>query len=241
MRGVVDDGQEPAVRLGAQRDVLHGLRAAANGREHLPARQHQLDRPPDLSRRHRGKPGVGPGAQPSAKTAADERADDLHVVMREPEDARRRFGDIVRELVGIVERQLVAVPGGDGREQSERIVRLRRGRVLLLDADRRRGQRSGSVAPGVVRFPDARLRRERRVERGPQIWFRPSPLRRSPALAVARRRRWPARASRPQPWRPAVRHSGRGHPAEGGGRAQATSARSPICGTRFFRSRGAFS
>src|SRR4051812_20591719 len=105
-----------------------------------------------------------PGAKPSAKPTSDERADHVHIVTGNAEDTCRGFRDVASELVAVVERKSVTLPRSHSREQAERIIRLRRRGVLVLDADGRRGQRAAGVAAGIVRFSEARLWRECAVE-----------------------------------------------------------------------------
>ncbi len=114
--------------------------------EHLVARQRQLDRAAELAGGEDGQ-RVRPGhVRLGAEAAAEERAADMDVLRRNPEEpgiAHPRQHD---RLVGRVERQAVAVPLRDHRVRLHGVVVLVRRLVFGLDAPGCRRMPRGDVA-----------------------------------------------------------------------------------------------
>jgi hypothetical protein len=77
---VVPHGEQLAAGIGRQLDPLFSFRAIAVRGEHLLARHHELDRSTDSACRHGRENGGRPGIPLAAKSAADEGADDGHVL-----------------------------------------------------------------------------------------------------------------------------------------------------------------
>jgi hypothetical protein len=123
------DRDQLAGAPGTERQVLDGRRAVADRGEHLGAGQHQLDRAACHPGRQRGQDDVRPGPEPGPERAADERREHPDRGLGQPQRDCERGADKRRALRRIVHGQQIAVPGGDGREQPQRIVGLGRGGV----------------------------------------------------------------------------------------------------------------
>ena len=131
---LVIDGHQPALPGGAEPHALPRLGPVADGGEHLWPGQHQLDRAIHDPRRERSQDHVRPGAESGPEPAAEVRDQHPHVALRYAEHGREGLAHHHRPLGRVVHRQPVAFPAGDGGEQSERVVGLRRdGERLVVD------------------------------------------------------------------------------------------------------------
>ena len=139
---VMTDRGQLAVVGRAERDVLLGVRPMADRREHLAAVEHELDRPTELARRHRGQHDMRPDRTLAAEAAADERRDHVHVFDGMPNRLRERLAAAEHALRRVVDGQPIALP-------------LRRGsRAAPSDCDSRRAScRCRRFSPSRSRSP----------------------------------------------------------------------------------------
>ena len=170
---MIERGQR-AVAADAQAQPLARRRAMADRAVHLVAAQHQLDRPPD-------QPGgedaqdLRPGDQAlRAEAAAEERAADKDLLRRDAEQPGDAAARHHQALARRVDRQRIAVPGGDDGVRLHRVVVLRR--RLVGRVDPRGGRREARFD---IAFADlgGRCRPRRRAARS----FRRRRGRRAPA------------------------------------------------------------
>ena len=113
--------------------MLLGSRAIPRLLEELRARQHQLDRPLEITRSHCGENSVRKREAFASETAADERRDDVYVLEWQIEHRRDVILQTFHPLRRLVNRQLVAVPLRERRVRFHRIVELRRRCVTLVE------------------------------------------------------------------------------------------------------------
>ena len=149
MHGLVDHRRELPRPLRAERDLLDRVRAVAVAGEHLRARVDDLDRALQLAGRHRRQRRVVVRPQRRSEGPADEGRDDAHVLLGDAE-ARGQVRAHAVDLLRLVEdRELVALPDGDGRVRLHRVVVLDGDAVLGLDLHRRAPHRLLGVAAGL--------------------------------------------------------------------------------------------
>ena len=141
----VDQGVEPAIGLRAQRHALFRHRAAADDTEHTLARQHDPHRPAGELRR-RGRQNLMLPKELASETAAHERRGEAHLLFLQPEHLGNRPGFVRHRLRGIVDSQLVALPGKGAGVQLDRSVVMAGRRVLDIDFAGRSRKRSLGVA-----------------------------------------------------------------------------------------------
>ena len=154
----VDQRVEAAVRLRADRDALLGRGAPADDAVDALARQRDPHRPPGQLGRGGGEDLVLP-QRLAAEAAADIGRGDVDLLLvagRTP--ARATRPSCVHRLRGVVDDQLVAVPGERRRVQLDRVVVVARRAVGGVDLVRRGGERRLGVADLVAQ----RLAQERR-------------------------------------------------------------------------------
>ena len=160
-----------------------------------------------------------PRPQLAAETGAEELRDDADILLRQAEHLREDAAIVDDALRRLVERQLRAVPDRRRRMQLDRIVRLGRRDVGLIELDRRRRESAVGVAALALlaRLRAVRRRDDVRARRPPRGWSRrsASPLRTS--REPHRRRPWPSRTCRPRPGRRTGRSIGRRRLRTGGG------------------------
>ena len=131
---VVRQRRQPAVARCAEADALHCVGAAVGALVDLLAREGDLHRPADL---HRGDGGIDrlrADAELAAEAAADIGGEHLHLVRRKPDGLGHLLHVVRDELVAAVQRQRVAVIGGDAGVRLHRrmaLARRREGRVVL--------------------------------------------------------------------------------------------------------------
>ena len=143
---LVADGGQLAVRRGAQADALDRRRTVGGVVEHQRPLQGQLHRPAGRLGAQRGEDGVGADEQLPAETAADIGRDQADIVLGNTQ----RLGDVAAapgdHLVGGPDRQLVALPGGDGGVRLHHGVGVIGGGVGLVQLDRGGGESGVEVA-----------------------------------------------------------------------------------------------
>ena len=158
---------QPARLIGAQPQMLDRARTIAVRGEHLGARQHQLDRPADDPRRHRGQVRMRPGIALAAEAAADKGADRPHLLGLQPEQLGERFlgsrdclgRGVDGEPLGVA----VALPQRDRRMRLHRIVVFDRCRIDSIEPHLCRGKARLGIAATAVGRPLAVAEVLRRV------------------------------------------------------------------------------
>jgi hypothetical protein len=125
--------EELAIGCGGELDVLEGVGAGAYGAEHLFAAEDEFDWTLGDPGGHRGEDGVGPDVAFGAEAAADIGALDVDVGGWDGEGMGQRTLHAADALGGIVDVELVAVPGGDGGVRLHGVVILDRCGVDLID------------------------------------------------------------------------------------------------------------
>ena len=204
---IVADRQDVAVPIGAQANALDGVRTMGGDVEDLLTGQRGLHRSLQLACRDRRQDGVGVHPQLAAEAAADERADQPHILDRHFQGRGDRVLPLVERLVRGVQGQFIAIPHGQrGMRLHHRMALQGRG-VSNVHLHRRRGEGRCEITHGTV---------GRRRAGGPVRACAPAsghhaarrfraPGRRSPA--PGRRRPWPAQTFR-RPRKQRVRRSG---------------------------------
>ncbi len=153
MHGLVDHRGELPRPVRAERDLLDRVRAVAVAGEHLRARVDDLDRAPELAGRHRRQGGVVVRPQRRSEGPADERRDDVDVLLGDAEPRSQVLADVVDLLRLVEDRELVPLPDGDRPVRLHRIVVLDGNAVLGLDLHRRALHRLLGVAAALRRRP----------------------------------------------------------------------------------------
>ena len=141
--------------------MLLGLRAPADGAEHLRPLQRELHGTPDLARRHRREEDVRPDRALAAEAAADVRIDHSHILGGNSErlgDHFTRASDVLRR---VVESELAALPMRDRPVRLHRVVVLHRRLVDGVHLHFGLGERLHPVAPLLRRRTSRHLRRAR--------------------------------------------------------------------------------
>src|SRR6202012_4032507 len=110
----VADGSELAVLLRGERDLLRRTWAMTHAGEHLATGERELHRFADYFCRHRRTKRVRPLEPLAAKTTTDERTNHTHVFARQAERRSQARAGAHDPLRGVVDRQLVPLPSGDG-------------------------------------------------------------------------------------------------------------------------------
>src|SRR3984893_13614168 len=146
IRAVVQDGNQAATLVGAERNALLSHRPMAACREHLLTGEDDFDGMASHSRGHRGQRRMRPDGALAAKSSADEFRDDMNVMNAKSEDRGVLALTLERGLTGIVESETVAVPQRDSCMQLHRIVMLDWGGVRDIDPHRRAGEGRFRVA-----------------------------------------------------------------------------------------------
>jgi hypothetical protein len=144
---VVDQGGEAAGPVGAEADAVARFRPVIGDGEALPPARHQGDRPAEALRRQRDQRRVLRQREFRAEMAADQARHHAHLRGIEAELRREPVlhgADVAGRLV---HGEPVAVPGGPGGEQLDRVVVLDRGLVARLDPDGRIPKTRPGVAP----------------------------------------------------------------------------------------------
>jgi len=135
-----------AVLVRAETDPLYRRGAITDPGEHLLAGERELyGNALDHLRGQRGEDGVGVGQPLRAEAATDERRNDPHSLPVETEDPGYRLPDGVYALGRVVQREVATLPDSDGGVRLHRVVVLGRGRVRLVQRDRRRGERAVEI------------------------------------------------------------------------------------------------
>ena len=147
---IVADRQDAAVSIRAQADALDGVGTVRRDMEHLLPRQRRLHRPVELARRDRRQDGVGVDPELGAEAAADEGADQPHILDRDLQGPGDRVASLIEHLVRGVKGELVALPHGQrGMRLHHRVALQRRG-VGHVELHRRRGEGAGEIAHRAV-------------------------------------------------------------------------------------------
>ena len=161
---VVQNGQ-PSARIGPQPNPLDGRGAVADNREQLLTTESDPDRTVEHSGRHSRQHRLRSGAALGPEPPADMLRKDPYAAVVEPEKLHEGLMDPGGALIGVIDREPIAVPIGGGGVGLHRVVVLRWRRVRLLDHDLRASQ-AGLDVPG------ERVGREIRVDviGGEQSW-----------------------------------------------------------------------
>ena len=153
---ILTDRRQAPVFARRHRKMLDGVGPRADGSKHLPAAEHELDRPFDVPRRHRRKHDVRPRRALRPEPAADELRDNSHLLGRYAERLRHEPLDAVHVLRRVVQREAVRwFPDRDGGVRLHRIVRFERRRVDRLDDGVGLGQAGGHIAAMAGRLEHA--------------------------------------------------------------------------------------
>jgi hypothetical protein len=133
---VVDGDQRP---VGVRPDPhpLNRRRAVAGEGGHLLAGGGQLHRPSGGAGGHHRRDRRRSWHSLGTEAASDMVGDDVDLVVAEPERLGDRLTGHRGALVGVIDRDPVALPHGDRGVQLDRVVVLGRGRVGLIDGHRR--------------------------------------------------------------------------------------------------------
>ena len=143
---VVLERDEFAVRRRAKPHALLRARPVTDRLEHHLAAEHEFHRLAQLPRRRGGERTLRPWKQLAAETRADELGDDADVLFRQAEHLREHAPEVDDSLRRVVQRQCRAVPDRGRRVQLDRIVRLGRRDIGLIELDRRARERGIGVA-----------------------------------------------------------------------------------------------
>nr|GEU28231.1 hypothetical protein [Tanacetum cinerariifolium] len=142
----VADGRQFAVFGRTQADMLDGRCAVRGVVEHEGALQRHLHRPAHAFGGQRRQHRVAQDRALAAKAAADVRRHDAHIVRGDAEDLGQVAHAPPYQLDRRVQRQLVAVPGGDGGMGFEHRVRVVRRGIHGVHRDFCAGKGAGEVA-----------------------------------------------------------------------------------------------
>jgi hypothetical protein len=124
--------------------------------KHHLAGHHQLDGATQIARRSAGEQRVRPWKQFAAEPGAKVLHDHAHLIFRHAEHQRHDLSLIDNRLRCFVERIICPVECGDSRVQFDRVVRLDRRGVGLIDLER-----SGGIGEGSVNVASLRIDRRR--------------------------------------------------------------------------------
>ncbi|MCY1216472.1 hypothetical protein D9M72_283450 [compost metagenome] len=130
---IVADCAQRAVLCRGSDQVLLSQGPRAYGAEHLRPVHYQLHRAARLPRRHRGQHHVRPYRALAAEAAAYVWADHANFLHGNAERGRCDLADAGDVLRRVVQRQLAAVPDGDGRVRLHRVVVFHRRGVDRID------------------------------------------------------------------------------------------------------------
>jgi hypothetical protein len=119
---LVLDGGRFAVSARAQADLLSGFGAMSTAAEHPLARQGDLHPAADYLGRDGAHHRVWPDEAFTSEAAADERGDDMHVLFRHAQRLGHGIARTYYPLGGFIQRELIAIPVGDGRRRLHGIV-----------------------------------------------------------------------------------------------------------------------
>jgi hypothetical protein len=147
---VVADCEDSALAISGEADALDGVRAVRRDVKDLLPCQRRFHRPLELSRRDGRQNGIGVHPELAAESAADEAADQPHILNGHLQGRRDGLLPLVQHLVCGVEDQLVAVPHRQRGMWLHHGVTLQRRGVCHVDLHRGAGERSGEIAYGTV-------------------------------------------------------------------------------------------
>lgn len=151
-RGVLD-GEQNAVRVGAEPHPVQGGRPVADGGGQVAAGQGEGDGASGVAGGEGGEDHVRARGALGAEAAADVGGGDGDPVLGQAEDLGEGGADGGAALAGVVHREVAVLPGGGGGVRLHRVVVQRRHVVGGVDADRRGVEGAG----GVAAFADRRV------------------------------------------------------------------------------------
>ncbi len=159
------DRKNSAVAIGTQAKALDGIRAVCRDVEDLLPRQRDFHRPLELPRRDRRQYRIGIDPELAAETAADEGADQPHILDRNFQGGRDDLLPLIEHLVCGVKDQLVALPHRERRVGLHHGVALQGRGVGHVELHRRGRECAREVTHGTIgRCPIALMWNARLIE-----------------------------------------------------------------------------
>ena len=132
---IVLERDELSVSCGAEAHPLLGAGTMTNRLEHHLAADDKFDRLAQLPRRRDGERAMCPWPQLAAETGANKLRDDTDVLFRQPEHLREDASKVEDALRLLVNGQHRAIPNRRRRLKLDRVVRLGRRDIGLVELD----------------------------------------------------------------------------------------------------------